>query len=844
MAKRELRLAVVIYGGASLAVYMHGVTKELLKLARASKVLHEPGWEAQHGRFADSPDQRTFDTEAIYFELLRKLNEHTHTRVVIDVVAGASAGAINGVLLAKGLVDDASLDAITELWLTGADADELRGEQVSRARKWYLSPLLRALSLWLPNTISSNEEIRGKLTRLVRTSWFRPPFSGAKLCRRLLNALEDMQRSRRSGSTLLPREQRLDVYASITDLFGYPRLIHVHDRLVARETEHAAFCRLSHVPSGARAFSDFTERNAPALVWAARASSSYAGAFAPFRHAELMQVLAERRQDWPAERRFLQRSVFDAVGQPASASLDPATRTYVDGGIVNNKPFGAALEALQHRPADRRVERVMLYVEPDPNVDEAGSSDRALGYLGTIRAAASTIPRNEPILADLETIMAQARRARTNRRIIESQRPQIHERMAGLLPQGSLAEFSTEAFGAARKTARDRVCSELGLAYAAYISRRHWRLVEALAEEWAVLTQGMDQQQQRKDMLASIQAAEALAQQQEAASAGGSADSAERGTRQPGHATTSAMERFLGRFDLSYRIRRVQFLIRRLNRTHGHAGLTEELQVAFSDYKRKAYAVLEDLQTLRSARALRAPLARALIKAAEALPLNDRTALDLLDALAGALDLESFDRRIDSLFSELCRAAPDVPLLREQLLENLSFVFYDVLLMPPGAEEGGPDPLTDLRVERVSPADAPSLAAAFSGLKCRNFMGFLGFFNRSYREHDYLWGRLHAAERIIDLLWALDEGNGARVFEPAAKATTLKELASAVIATERQRLGTLGDDFERLETLLSGQSLDPSRSDVADTTTGSEAGSEAGSEIGSGTRTEPAQQGT
>ena len=40
----------------------------------------------------------------------------------------------------------------------------------------------------------------------------------------------------------------------------------------------------------------------------------------------------------------------------------------------------------------------------------------------------------------------------------------------------------------------------------------------------------------------------------------------------------------------------------------------------------------------------------------------------------------------------------------------------------------------------------------FKGLKCRDFMGFLGFFNRAYREHDYLWGRLNAADRIVDLL--------------------------------------------------------------------------------------------
>ena len=102
MVKKELRLAVVIYGGASLAIYMHGVTKELLKLIRASKVLHEMGRErAQKLQYHDSADHREMDTEAVYFELLKKINLQCHFRVVIDVIAGASAGAINGVMLGK-----------------------------------------------------------------------------------------------------------------------------------------------------------------------------------------------------------------------------------------------------------------------------------------------------------------------------------------------------------------------------------------------------------------------------------------------------------------------------------------------------------------------------------------------------------------------------------------------------------------------------------------------------------------------------------------------------------------------------------------------------------------------
>ena len=49
---------------------MHGVTKELLKLVRASKVLHEMGRaRAQSAKYSDGADHREHDTEAIYFEV-------------------------------------------------------------------------------------------------------------------------------------------------------------------------------------------------------------------------------------------------------------------------------------------------------------------------------------------------------------------------------------------------------------------------------------------------------------------------------------------------------------------------------------------------------------------------------------------------------------------------------------------------------------------------------------------------------------------------------------------------------------------------------------------------------
>jgi hypothetical protein len=85
---REVRIALVCYGGVSLAIYMHGVTRELHRLVAASS------------RF--DADQNPFEprcTEHVYWELLQHLaaRDRVRTQVVVDVISGTSAGGINGV---------------------------------------------------------------------------------------------------------------------------------------------------------------------------------------------------------------------------------------------------------------------------------------------------------------------------------------------------------------------------------------------------------------------------------------------------------------------------------------------------------------------------------------------------------------------------------------------------------------------------------------------------------------------------------------------------------------------------------------------------------------------------
>jgi predicted acylesterase/phospholipase RssA len=101
---REVRFAVVMYGGVSLAIYINGVAQELLRLVRSTSPSHP------------TPNGLT-GTERVYRKVAKLFSEEggassplntsgaPGTRFVIDIISGTSAGGINGVFLAKALAN-------------------------------------------------------------------------------------------------------------------------------------------------------------------------------------------------------------------------------------------------------------------------------------------------------------------------------------------------------------------------------------------------------------------------------------------------------------------------------------------------------------------------------------------------------------------------------------------------------------------------------------------------------------------------------------------------------------------------------------------------------------------
>jgi hypothetical protein len=123
------------------------------------------------------------------------------------------------------------------------------------------------------------------------------------------------------------------------------------------------------------------------------------------------------------------------------------------------------------------------------------------------------------------------------------------------------------------------------------------------------------------------------------------------------------------------------------------------------------------------------------------------------------------------------------------LLTYLGFPFYDVATLPLSRREGL-DEFNPVKIDRISPDDALSIreggtAATLRGVE---FYNFGAFFSRDYRENDYLWGRLHGAERMMDLLASTVSGGvSAEVVRAGKRAAFLAVLAEEEAADRCQR---------------------------------------------------------
>ena len=291
---RELRLALVLPGGVSLAIYIHGVVAEIHRLVRASAI-DERGVDA--GRISPSG--------SVYRELLSHLGERekdeVRTRVVVDVVSGTSAGGINAIFLAKALAHGLPMEFMRDVWIKQAD----------------IKKLMRGPT-FLPRRL--------RLPWLVLTLPRRSPLRGATILRWFIHALEEMDAAGPQGArfdSLIPRGQQPQLFVTLTDLAGLP----TNGTLLGPKLTHRQVLSFRYAPGET---DDFAREANGALAFAARATASFPAAFPLARLDDVKRVLGAQSS----------QSVERLSRTYALQSADAESTAFIDGGILDNRPSG------------------------------------------------------------------------------------------------------------------------------------------------------------------------------------------------------------------------------------------------------------------------------------------------------------------------------------------------------------------------------------------------------------------------------------------------------------------------------------------------------------------------
>jgi patatin-related protein len=772
LREKELRIALVCFGGVSLAVYMHGICREILKVARASSALHRITDRSRRANaaFFDQADASDpeYDTEADYFELLQKIGGKTELRVIVDILAGASAGGINATMLARALSHDLPTLRLRDLWLDNADVTVLLAPEARAGTwsKWILKPFIWAAAATGLFDFRDNE-VRRKLSLVLRSRWFKPPFHGLGMARLMYDAVAAMGDSKMPTASLLPTGQRLDLFVTLTDYYGYQRLLPIHDPPFVYELEHRHVLHFTYrCRPGGEVESDFDLENVPALAFAARATSSFPGAFPPAKLVEIDQLVASLGVTWPRQKQFIVRN-FERY---LRANVDPSMAAFIDGGVLNNRPFQEAISAIHGRPAYREVDRRLVYIDANPASAASSTHGQLPGFFSTLKGALSDLPSAQPIANELAWVVNLNAQVRGIKSVIDGARPQVSELVGNIIDKPLDRRFTADEIRGWREEANARVAREAGFAHEGYarlklasvrqfVARMFVTIgdgalnsplahaIEEVVNTWAV-HRGIVYKSGGSEML--------------------KRESAETPQLPP-------WVEFLLTFDVDYRKRRLHFLIEGQNRLYRL--LDEErfpgLDPAVVDrLKREFYLRLDVLHQRQEVKAF-SPRIHSLVAKLfpnELSPVETRDVaaygrqfiahgnnvenLDrLVDALGKEINLNASTRDLDELLASLDPAEWHPDARREVLVNYLGFPFWDVLTFSVTAGRDAGE-LHEVLVDRISPLEVRTLKG-FGGVKSLKGIGFdnfAGFFSRRYRENDYLLGRLHALDRLVDII--------------------------------------------------------------------------------------------
>ena len=552
---QEVRFAVVMYGGVSLAIYINGIAQELLRLVRSTAREQKPAFNGTE-RIYRKVSYLLAD-ESLSMADLDKLTADTTslppTRFLVDILSGTSAGGINGIFLAKALANGQDMEQLKDLWITEGDIDTLINDKRS---------IEKPLSLQDPPTSLLNSE---------------------RMYFKLLDAFDGMDKLNQSQKETdeSPFVDELDLFVTSTDLQGVVLPIRLSDDLVYerrhRNVMHFVYSERS--VSGEDTRNDFFASYNPFLAFAARCTSSFPFAFEPMCLSDTDLILQRlrhyRETDCFSASKQWQRFYRDYLDPRGVSTVPFPKRAFGDGGYLDNKPFSYATEALMNRNADVPVDRKLIYIEPSPEHPEDDiESGQKPDAIENVMSALLTLPRYETIREDLERLKERNRlidRVNSITNGVDRDEEAVRMQVAAKMPAtdydswkelGTLAAPPTTNLWAQEHLREEEVgkldladmIKRKGRAYAAY----HRLRISAVSDQLAKLiarVAGFDENSDYFIIVRSLVRAWRVKTYVE-----------HRLT--PEHANMPTANQFLYEFDLSYPLRRVNYMRNKADALH------------------------------------------------------------------------------------------------------------------------------------------------------------------------------------------------------------------------------------------------------------------------------------
>ena len=239
----------------------------------------------------------------------------------------------------------------------------------------------------------------------------------------MLDAMTIMGQPARPGSSLLPSGQKLDLFVTLTDFHGHQHPISIHDppMIMEREHRHVLRFRYRRSQSGTEA-SDFESWECSRtrfrgtgdviLSWNLPAGADRGNGPHPG---------AERRLRGLAAINFF----VEGFSRHLQAGIDPVNACFIDGAVLNNRPFREAIAALRERQAYRQVDRRLVYIDPHPGRAPSNSLRAVPSLFSVIKGSLSDLPRNQPVADELDWVIGFNDRVRRLKGVIDDARPRV-----------------------------------------------------------------------------------------------------------------------------------------------------------------------------------------------------------------------------------------------------------------------------------------------------------------------------------------------------------------------------------------------------------------------------------